>query len=110
VAEVRFQLDEHLHNAIAVQLRRRSIDVLTAHEAGLRGASDIDHISVALANRRVFVTVDDDYPTLAAMGIEHAGIVYFPRRVPSVGDFVEALILVHGVYSAEEMIGCLEYL
>jgi hypothetical protein len=110
VAEIRFQLDEHLHLAIAVQLRRRDIDALTAHEAGLRGASDSDHLRVAFANGRVFVTIDDDYPKLAATGIEHAGMLYFPRRTPDVGEFVNALVLIHGVYTAEEMIGRIEYL
>jgi hypothetical protein len=110
VAEIRFQLDEHLHNVIAIQLRRRGLDVLTAHEAGLRGATDSDHLRTALTNGRVFGTVDADFPALVASGIDHAGIAYFPGKARNVGEFVNALVLVHGVYSAEEMVGRIEYL
>lgn len=110
MAEIRFQLDEHLGTAIAAQLRQRGIDALTAHEAGLRGLADIDHIRYAFENSRVLVTEDDDFLTLIASGRDHAGVIFFPGGVRNVGDVVNALVLVHGVFSAEEMVGRLEYI
>ena len=110
VAEIRYQLDEHAPAAIAVQLRLRGIDALTAHEAGLRGATDFDHVRTAMESGRVLVIEDDDFLKLVASGHEHAGIAYFPGGVRNISDVVNALVLVHGVYSAEEMIGRIEYL
>ena len=40
MAEIRYHLDEHMDNAVAVGLRRRGIDVTTTVEAGLMRASD----------------------------------------------------------------------
>jgi len=38
------------------------------------------------------------------------GIVYFPGGRRSIGEMVESLRLIHAVYTAEEMVGRLEYL
>lgn len=76
----------------------------------MRGAADAEHIWVALADGKVLVTIDKDYLTIVADGRPHAGIAFLTPRTRSVGAIVEALILVHGVYSAEEMVGRIEYL
>jgi hypothetical protein len=110
VAEIRYQLDEHAPTAIAVQLRLQGIDALTAHESGLRGAADIDHVRIAMEHGRVLVTEDDDFLKLAMSGYDHSGIAYFPGGVRNISDVVNALALVHCVYSADEMIGLIEYL
>jgi predicted nuclease of predicted toxin-antitoxin system len=110
VAEIRFQLDEHLSSAIAVQLRNRGIDTLTAHEAGLRGAADIEHVRAALAGGRILVTIDRDYLRIAAGGRSHAGIAFLTPRTRSVGAIVDSLVLVHSVDTSEEMAERIEYL
>ncbi len=44
MAKVKFYMDEHISNAVGMELRRRGVDVLAVPEAGMRGASDEDHL------------------------------------------------------------------
>jgi hypothetical protein len=44
---IRFHLDEHVDHAIARGLRNRGIDVTTATDANLLGASDEAHFEIA---------------------------------------------------------------
>ena len=60
---------------------------------------------------RVIVTIDADYVELHRRSQDHCGIGFFPGgRRRSVGEMVESLRLIHAVYTAEEMVGRLEYL
>lgn len=54
----------------------RGIDVTTSAEALLIGASDQQQLAYALSEKRVILTFDDDFLSLAATGIEHYGIIY----------------------------------
>ncbi len=58
--EVRFQLDEHIPNAVADALRHRGIDVLTVAEARLIGVPDEELLAHSFAEGRVLVTQDGD--------------------------------------------------
>jgi predicted nuclease of predicted toxin-antitoxin system len=58
---IRFHLDEHISGHIASGLRRRNIEVTTAAEAGLIGATDTAHLEFAASSGRVVVTQDDDF-------------------------------------------------
>jgi hypothetical protein len=62
VGHVRFQLDEHLPHAIARSVRRLGIGVSTAEEAGTVGMSDGGLLAYCLAEGRVLVTNDNDFP------------------------------------------------
>ncbi len=73
---IRFQLDEHVPNAVAQALRRRGIDVLTAAEAELLGAPDADYLARSHAAGRVLVTHDGDFLRLHRQQQAHAGIAY----------------------------------
>ncbi|RIK39149.1 MAG: hypothetical protein DCC58_15740 [Chloroflexi bacterium] len=106
----KFQFDEQFHTAVAEGLRRRGIDVVTATEAGLRSASDNEVIAHALTAGRVLVTHDDDFTAFHHQGVAHAGIAYCAPHRRSIGQLVEALVLIHEVMEAEEMVGRLEYL
>jgi predicted nuclease of predicted toxin-antitoxin system len=59
--EVKYQLDEHMDNAIARALRRAEIDVVTTSEAGLLSTPDTVQLAHAHASGRVMVTQDQDY-------------------------------------------------
>lgn len=107
--EVRFYFDEHVGHAIAKGLRRRGIDVLTLTEAGTLGDDDEDHVALALRQRRVIVTQDDDFLRLAAQGVDHAGIVYVPQGRP-IGAMVQGLTLLAQVMTAEDMRGHIEFI
>jgi hypothetical protein len=110
LASVRFHLDEHQSGALARALRRFGIVVETTPEAGLIGATDEVHLLHAQAHGWVVVTDDADYKTLHVQIPTHNGIAYFPGGGRSIGEMVESLRLIHAVFTAEEMIGRLEYL
>ena len=73
---IRFHCDEHIDLAIVGGLRRREIEVTTAAEAGLLGATDKQHLEFARAQGRLIITKDVDYLRLSAQGEEHCGIAY----------------------------------
>lgn len=107
---VRYHMDEHIPLALAYGLRRRGIDVTTAAEAGLLGAPDERHIEFALQSRRVMVTHDADFLRLHTSGIKQAGIAYCKRGARTVGQMLQALILIHKLSTSDEMFGKFIYL
>lgn len=106
---VRFYLDENVQVAIADQLRRRAIDVVTVRDLGTLGDDDVNHLDRATKLGRVLCTYDSDLVELAAMGFEHGGIVFGQHNKHTIGDWVRFLELVDAVYSSEEMHNLVEY-
>jgi hypothetical protein len=106
---VRFYLDENMQVAIAEQLRRRGIEVLTVHELGFLGDEAMSHLERATQLGCVLCTHDADYVDLAASGHYHTGIVFGQQHKHAIGDWVTFLELVHGVYDAEELHNLVEY-
>jgi predicted nuclease of predicted toxin-antitoxin system len=106
---IRYHLDEHVPPAIAHGLRRRGIDVTTANDAGLAGASDPDHIAFARSEGRVIFTSDEDYLVLHEQGIDHAGIVSCRQGSRTLGEAIRFLVLLHACMTADEMDRSLEY-
>ncbi len=107
--KVRFYLDENMQVAIAEQLKRRGIDVITVRDLDLLGDEDINHLERANRMGYVLCTHDTDYVDLAAAGKEHSGIIFGQQHKRSIGEWVAFLELVHGVYEAEEMHNLVEY-
>lgn len=95
--------------AIAEQLIRRGIDVVTARDLNQLGAEDINHLKRATDNGRVLCTHDADFVDLAATGTSHAGIVFGQQDKHSIGVWVTFLTRIHSEYSAEEMVNSVEY-
>jgi predicted nuclease of predicted toxin-antitoxin system len=117
VAEpIRYYFDEHMPNAAATGLRTRGIDVLTAAECGRLTLPDDDHLRFATAERRVVVTHDEDFLTLAAdfltRGEPFGGIAFcLPTRYQgNVGRLLRALVVLHGRLTADDMLNHVEYL
>jgi len=106
---VKFCVDEHVATAVVKGLRQRGADVLTVLEAGLRGASDVEHLARAQRDGCVLFTQDDDFLRLHAAGVAHAGIVYAPQGT-SVGEVIRGLMLIHQLLEAKDMNGHVEYL
>ena len=73
-------------------------------------APDHAHLVHAHAREPVVATEDADFRRLHNAGQVHSGIAYFPGGHRSVGEIVEMLTLLHATYSAEEMVGRLEWL
>lgn len=109
-AAIRLYLDENITPKVAIQLRRRGVDIVSVHDLNLTGDTDANHLKRATDMQRVLVTADTDFLIMAAEGIEHAGIVFGVQENLSIGDWVNRLELVAIVYSAEDMINHVEYL
>jgi hypothetical protein len=113
---IRYFFDEHVPNAVADGLRAKGIDVLTAAEAGRESLPDDEQLRFATAEKRVMVSHDADYLTLAAQflacGESFAGIAYsHPTKYQNdVGGLIQALELIHGAMTADEMMNHVEYL
>ncbi len=109
MARPRFCFDEHVDAAVVDALVRRGVDVLTVQAAERRGLPDNQQLAYALQQGRVMVTQDSDYIALANSGQPHAGIAFAQPRV-SIGELINALLLLHDVLSSEEMQNHVEYL
>ena len=105
-----FYFDQHIPAAATAGLRQHGVDVLTAQEANRYGASDQDQLAFATANGRVVVTFDTDLLTLDATGLPHGGIAWCPATKYSIGQLIQALLLVHGVLDSDDMRNHVEYL
>jgi len=110
MSRLRFHLDEHIHPGVARALRSREIDVTTTVEAQLRTTPDTTQWEYAQREGRVIVTNDDDFLRLAKQPMTHAGVAFCAPGSRSVGQIVEMLVLFYEVYTAEEMMGRVEYL
>jgi hypothetical protein len=107
---IRFFFDHHMWRAVTVGLRRQGIDVMTAEEAGLAEDDDPVLLSFATAERRMLMTFDRDFFALHNRGVPHAGIAWCPALKYRIGPLIGQLRLVHGVYTADEVVNHLEYL
>lgn len=96
--------------AIAIALRPYGIDVATTIEQGLRTRADDEHWRHCLPEGRVIVTDDTDFLRLAASTPDHPGVIFCRRKDHTIGEIIEFLQLVHGVFEAHEMRGRVEYL
>jgi predicted nuclease of predicted toxin-antitoxin system len=110
LAEVRFQLDEHVAHAVAQGLRRHGIEVLSTADLGLVGATDTVQVEHALVAGRVIFTQDRDFLRLHGRGVQHHGIAFCEHGSRSIGQIIAGLRGIHDRLSAEEMVGRLEYI
>ena len=92
---MKFHLDENVPHAIAHGLRLRGIDVTTSTDVGLVSATDPEQLQFALSENRVIITHDQDMLRLAAQGVPHAGIVYWPNFSKKIGYAVNKLYQLH---------------
>lgn len=110
MAEVRFHLDEHINHAIARALTDRKVDVTTTAGTGLLGSADLDQLAFCRRETRVMVTDDYDFLRIAAASDDHAGVVFCHKGRLTLGQIIDALTLIHGVLTAEDMERHIEYL
>lgn len=92
---LRYFSDHNFHADIVRGLRKRRVDCLTAHEDGRRRVGDLGILSRASELRRILITHDDDFLTIAATarstGTQFTGIIYaHPWRV-RVGECIDDL-------------------
>ncbi len=88
-SRIKFYLDEHVPRAVVRGLRDRGADVLTVAEAGLLGASDEEHLALAVEQGRVIFTHDSDFLRLHGKAVDHAGIVFAPGKLQLGPSYVD---------------------
>ncbi len=72
-------------------------------------APDEAQLAFATAQGRCIITHDDDYLTLHASGVRHAGIIYGAQGM-SIGDLVRGVMLIVDVLADEDMRDHVEFL
>jgi len=95
--------------AIAEQLKRRGIDVVTARDLNQLGDEDINHLECATEAGRVLCTHDSDYVHIATEGKQHAGIVLGQQDKHTIGIWVAFLTRLHSEAIAEDMLNDVRY-
>lgn len=96
--------------AVATQLKRRMIEVVTARDLGALGDTDETHLQRAVMMGAVFCTHDADFIDMAVQGMPHVGIVFGQQHRHGVGDWVRFLELIHAVLEPNDLINQIEYL
>lgn len=107
---IRFHLDEHLNPKTARALQDYGVAFTTTVEASLRTSLDDAQLEYVRRQERVLVTNDTDFLRIASRDRNHPGIVFCDRRRHTLGDIIQALILVYEVITPEEMVGRVEYI
>ena len=75
--EAEFLADENIHPDVSAYLQSRGNDVLVVRGTELAGSNDHTLIEKALAERRIILTHDADFGTLAIRaGLPVFGIIY----------------------------------
>jgi uncharacterized protein DUF5615 len=86
------------------------VDAVSARDLGVLSDEDNNHLERAGRMDRVFVTTDQDFLQLAAMGIQHGGIIFGIQEDHTLGDWVKGLELICFVYNPTELKNHVEYL
>jgi hypothetical protein len=116
MSKILLYIDEDAMNEDFVQaLRSRNVDVLTVADVGMLHKTDQDQLSWATENKRVIFSFNarDFYQLhtiLLAQGMSHAGIILAPQQRYSLGERLRGVLHLINTYSAEEMIGKIEFL
>jgi Domain of unknown function (DUF5615) len=105
-------MDEHVHRAITIGLRLRSVDVLTVQEDGLTATPDPLILDRALELNRVMFSQDQDFLIEAHhrqnAGIPFAGVIY-ARQLTAVGDCIRDLEIIAKASDLKDLANRVEY-
>lgn len=111
--KIKLYIDEDLTDRLAVALRSRGYDVISAHEVTMRGKTDKAQLEFATRNNRVlltrnikhFITLQKEY---YKHGLLHKGIVvtdYLPLK-----ELIKRAIRFLNKKKMSEMGNCLDWL
>ncbi|MEQ9320124.1 MAG: DUF5615 family PIN-like protein [Polyangiaceae bacterium] len=109
---LRLHPDECVDARIVAGVRRRNVDISSALDMDMLGASDERHLQHARDAGRVIVTSDVDFLRMAAEladeGGSHPGVLFLTAGV-SVGEAVRAIVLLAEILDPEDMAGWIEW-
>lgn len=114
--QVRLYLDEDaMGHSLTQALRERSVDVLTALDAGMGSRSDLEHLKLAASESRALYSYNvGDYALLhrefILMGKRHSGIILAPQQRLSVGEQMRRLLHLIAARTDKEMQNQIEFL
>lgn len=107
-------LDVHVPRAIADQLRRRGVDILTAFEDGAERMTDEDLLDRASSLGRVVFTQDIRFKALAEdwqrQGRAFCGLVFGHQRGATIGKYVGDLEIVARATDPGDWVGVIEHI
>ena len=107
-------MDENVPGAVTAGLRRRGVDVLTAQEDGMTGASDPVLLARASQLGRVMFSQDDDMLREARAclrdGVPFAGVAYAHQLHITAGQAIDSLQLLAEASDPQDMLNRVEYL
>lgn len=109
-------IDEDVTAQLAVLVRQRGFDVVSASEVGLIGRPDEEQLAYAAAHDRVLLTFNQrDFIVIArrwaSEGRQHAGLLFsdqFTRQ--KLGELLRRVLRFLNTTSAGEMINAMRYL
>lgn len=111
---VALYLDVHVPQAIAEQLERRGIDVLTAYQDGNIELPDDELLDRSTQLHRVLVTFDVRFKAMAEdwqrQGRQFGGLIYAHPLHTSIGRLVKDLELFSKATALDEWINVIERL
>lgn len=111
---VKLYVDHHVRRAIADELRRRGIDVLTAEADGASRLDDSGLLDRATKLGRVLFSQDHDLLREAARrqetGEPFAGVIYAHQLKATIRQCIDGLELIAKVGEPEDFAGRVEYL
>ena len=111
---VALYFDHNVPRAIAVGVRERGIDVLTADEDGKADWDDTLLLQRATELGRVIFTQDSDFLVLAAAWQtgrrDFAGLIYAHQLRVTIGGAIHDLVLIASLVRLEEMRNRVEFL
>ncbi len=116
MSDIRLYVDEDAEQRVLVEgLRSRSIDVVTAMEAGMLGTSDREQLDYAITHERAIYSLNvGDFARLHKAylddGQEHFGIVLIPKQRYDIGEKIRRLVDLVQSKTAEEIHNLIEFL
>lgn len=111
---LRYYMDQHVDERITNGLRRRGIDVLTAHEDNNSAAPDEFLLARATELGRVIFSQDKDFLRIGSQWQQNdqafAGIIYSHQLHITVGQAVRDLEFMSQALEPEEMLNKVEFI
>lgn len=93
------QCDEHIRRSLREGLIIKGLSVFSIEEEHLKGASDYDLLLFCVKNKRVLLTNDKDFFTLAQKK-SHAGLIFITNQHAPVGTIIRSILRL--VYTVQE--------